>query len=76
MKSTATKGSDRDSESLEYSETVDSSQSETVGFFEERLEQADRAEPRRGTSKECSAFFGEVSTPLAVTEAGRETPKQ
>ena len=37
------------SESLEDSDTEDFSQSETVGFFEEALEQADRAEPRRGT---------------------------
>ena len=45
--STATRESLRDSESLEYSETEDFSP--TVGFFEEALEQADRAEPRRGT---------------------------
>ena len=44
---TATRGSLRDSESLEDSETEDLLQ--TVGFFEEALEQADRAEPRRGT---------------------------
>ena len=41
--STATRGSLMDSESLEDSETEDFSQSETVGFFEEALEQADRA---------------------------------
>ena len=43
----ATRGSLRDSESLENSETEDFSQ--TVGFFEEALEQADMAESRRGT---------------------------
>ena len=47
--STATRGSVRYSESLEYNETEDLSQSETVGFFEEALEQAHRAEPRWGT---------------------------
>ena len=41
-----TRRSLRDSESLEDSETKDFSQ--TVGFFEEALEQADRAESRRG----------------------------
>ena len=46
-KSTATRGNLRDSESLEDSETEDFSQ--TVGFFEEAVEQADRREPRRGT---------------------------
>ena len=44
--STATRGSPRYSESLEHSETEGFSQ--TVGFFEEALEQAYRAEPRRG----------------------------
>ena len=44
---TATRGSLRYSESLEDSETEDFSQ--TVGFFEEALEQADKAELRRGT---------------------------
>ena len=39
--STATRGILRDNESLEDSETEDFSQ--TVGFFEEALEQADRA---------------------------------
>ena len=42
--STATRGSLRDSESLEDSEMEDFSQ--TVGLLEEALEQADRAEPR------------------------------
>ena len=65
--STATRGSLRDSESLEDSETEDFSQ--TVGFFEEALEQADRAEPRRGTrARNVPQFFGEVRTLLAVTE--------
>ena len=41
--STATGGNLRDSESLEDSETEDVSQ--TVGFFEEALDQAERAEP-------------------------------
>ena len=59
--STATRGSLRDSESLEDSETQDFSQ--TVGFFEEALEQADRAEPRRGTrARNVPKFFGEVRT--------------
>ena len=47
--STAIRRSLRDSESVEDSETEDLSQSETVGFFEEVLEQADMEEPRRGT---------------------------
>ena len=47
--STATIGSHRDSESLEVSDTEDFSQLETVGFNEDALEHADRAEPRRGT---------------------------
>ena len=48
--SNATKGSLRDSESLEDSDTGEFSQSETVGFFEEALEQPDTAD--RGTGKE------------------------
>ena len=65
--STPTRGSLRDSESLEDSETEDFSQ--TVGFFEEALEQADRAEPRRGTrARNVPQFFGEARTHLAVTE--------
>ena len=60
--STATRGSLRDSESLEDSETEDFSQ--TVGFFEGELEQADRAEPRRGTrAVECSAIFSRSQDP-------------
>ena len=67
--STATKGSLRDSETLEDSDTKDFSQSETVGFLEEALEQADRAEPRQGTrAKIVPQVFGEVRTHLAVTE--------
>ena len=54
--STATRGSLRDSESLEDSETEDFSQ--TVGFFEEAMEQADRAQPRRGTrARNVLQFF-------------------
>ena len=65
--STATRGSLRDLESLEDSETEDFSQ--TIGFFEEALEQADRAEPRRGTrARNVPQFFGEVRTHLAMTE--------
>ena len=72
--STATRGSLRDSESLEDSETVDFSQ--TVGFNEEALEQADRAEPRRGTrARNVQQFFGEVSTHPAVTEDNYVEPK-
>ena len=72
--STATRGSLRDSESLEYSETEDFSQ--TVGSFEEALEQADRAEPRRGTrARNVPQFFGEVRTHLAVTEGDYVEPK-
>ena len=72
--STATRGSLRDSESLEDSETEDFSQ--TVGFFEGALEQADRAEPRRGTRvRNVPQFFGEVRTHLAVTEGDYLEPK-
>ena len=72
--STATRGSLRDSESLEDSETEDFSQ--TVGFFEEALEQADRAEPGRGTrSRNVPQFFGEVRTHLVVTEGNYVEPK-
>ena len=52
--STGTRGCLRDSESLEDSETEDFSQ--TVDFFEEALEQADRAEPRRGTRARFKRF--------------------
>ena len=72
--STATRGSLRDSESLEKSETEDFSQ--TVGFFEEALEQADTAEPRRGTrARNVSQYFGEVRTHHAVTEGDYVEPK-
>ena len=61
-KSTATRGSLRDSESLEDSETEDFSL--TVGFFEEALEQADRAEPRRGTrARNVPQFFWSSQDP-------------
>ena len=74
--STARRGSLRDSDSLEDSETEDFSQSETVGFFDEALEQADRTEPRRGTlAKKVPQFFGEVRTHLAVTEVDYVEPK-
>ena len=72
--STATRGSLRDSESLEHSETEDFSQ--TVGFFGEALEQADRAEPRRVTgARIVPQFFGEVRTHLGVTEGDYVEPK-
>ena len=48
----------------------------TVGFFEEALEQADRAEPRRGTrARNVQQFFGEVRTHLVVTEGDYVEPK-
>ena len=63
--STAARGSLRDSESLKDSDTEDFSQSETVGFFEEALEQADRAESRQGTrARNVLQSFGEVRTNL------------
>ena len=72
--STATRGSLRDSDSMEDSETEDFLQ--TVGFFEEALEQADRAEPRRGTrARNVPQFFGEVRTHLDVTEGNYVEPK-
>ena len=72
--STATRGSLRDSESLEDRETEDYSQ--TNGFFEEALEQADRAEPRRRTrARNFPQFFGEVRTHLAATEGDYVEPK-
>ena len=67
--STAARGNLRDSESLKDSDIEDFSQSETVGFFKEALEQADRAEPRRWTrARNVPQFFGEVRAHLAVTE--------
>ena len=72
--STATIGGLRDSESLEDSETEDFTQ--TVAFFEEALEQVDRAEPRQGTrARNVSQFFGEVTNHLAVTEGDYVEPK-
>ena len=74
--STATRGSYRDSESLEDSDTEDFSQLNTVGFNEDALEHADRAEPRRGTrARNVPQFFGEVRTHLAVTEGDYVEPK-
>ena len=71
--STATRGSLRDSVPLEDSETEDFSQ--TVGFFEEALEQVDRAESRRSTpARKVPQFFGEVRTHLAVTEGDYMEP--
>ena len=67
--STARRVSLRDLESLENSELENFSQSETIGFFEEALEQADRAEPRRRTqARNVPQFFGEVRTHLTVSE--------
>ena len=72
--STATRGSLRDSESQEDSETEEFSQ--TVSFFEEALEQVDRAETRRGTrAGNVPHFFGEVRTHLVVTEGDHVEPK-
>ena len=60
--STATRGSLKNSESLEDSETEDFSQ--TAGFFEEALEQADSAEPRRGTrARNVPHFFWRSQDP-------------
>ena len=74
--STATRGIFRDSESLEYSESEEFSQSETVGFFEEVLEQADRAEPRQGSrARNVPQLFEEVRTHLVVTEDGYVEPR-
>ena len=56
--STATRGSQRDSESLEDSDTEDFSQLETFGFNEDALEHAYRAEPGRGTrARNVPHFF-------------------
>ena len=74
--STATRGSHGDSEPLEDSDTEDFSQLETVGFNEDALEHADRAEPRRGThARNVPQFFGEVRTHLVVTEGDYVEPK-
>ena len=48
----------------------------TVGFIEEALEQADSAEPWRGSpARNVPQFFGEVRTHLAVTEGDYVEPK-
>ena len=74
--STAIRGSQRDSESLEDSHT-DFSQSDTVCFNEDALEHADRAEPRRGTrARNVPQRFGEVRTHVAVTEGDYVEPEQ
>ena len=74
--STATRGSLRDSESLEDIDIEDISQSETVGFFEEALKQAHMAEPGRGTrARNIPQFFAEIRTHLAVTEGDYVEPK-
>ena len=58
-----------DSESLGDSDTEELSQSETVVFAEEALDQADLAEPRRGgRARIVPDFFGEVRTHIVVTE--------
>ena len=62
--STATRVSLRGSESLEDSETEDFSQ--TVAFFDEALEQADRAEPRRGHEQGMFRNFLEKSGPILL----------
>ena len=57
--------------------TEDFSQLETVGFNEDALEHADRAEPRRRTrARNVPQFFGEVRTHLAVTEGDYVEPKR
>ena len=63
-------------ESLEDSDIEDFSLSETYGFFEEALEQEDRAERRRGTrAMNFPQFLGEVRTHIAVTEGDYVEPK-
>ena len=81
--STATRGNlgitedhGRDPELLEDSDIEHFSQSQTVGFFEEALEQADSAEPRRGLRlRNVPQFFGEVRIHLVVTEDDYVEPK-
>ena len=51
-------------ESLKDGDTEDFSHSETVGFFEEVMEQADRAEPRRRTRAKNVPQFFEKSGPI------------
>ena len=56
--------------------TQRTSHSQRVGFFEEALEQANRAEPRRERgSRDVRHFFGEVRAHLAVTEFDYVEPK-
>ena len=59
------RGSLRDSVSLADIDTEDFSQSETVGFTEEALEQRDR---HRTQAKNDLQFFGEVTTHHVVTD--------
>ena len=74
--STSTRASHRDSESLVDSDTEDLSQLERVCFNEDALENADRAEPRRGArARNVPQFFGEVRTHLAMTEGDYVEPK-
>ena len=61
---------------MKDSDIEDFSQSETVGFFEEALEQVYRAEHRRETrARNVPQYFGEVRTNLAVTEGDYVEPK-
>ena len=64
--STATRGSLREMDLLEDSETEDFLQSETVGFFEEALEQTERAEPKRGTRARTVPHFLVKSRPILL----------
>ena len=74
--STAARGSQRDSESLEDSDTEEFSQLEAVGFNEDALEHADRAEPRRETrARNVPLDFGEVRAHLVLTEGNHVGPK-
>ena len=60
----AKRGSLRDSEPLKDSDTEDFSRSETVGFTEGSLEQADRVEPRRRKrARSVSHFFRRSQDP-------------
>ena len=54
----------------------DVSQSETVGFLEEALDQADNTEPRPGTlAKSVPKFVGEVRKHPDMTEVDYVKPK-
>ena len=64
---TATRVSRRVLKSLKESGKEDFSQSETVGFAEEALEQADRAEPRLGTRAKTVPQFLEKSGPILLS---------